>query len=455
MRNIAVLDIGKTNLKVVIFDRDTHVLWEKSEPNSPLPGPPYRHFDIEAIWAFVLAALAEGYKSHPFDVIVPTAHGASGVVVGDGGLALPMLDYEDKGPEGIEAEYAKVRPAFSESLSPPAAGGLNLGRQFAFQKWRFPDEFSRARHLLTYPQYWAWRLTGVAASEVTSLGCHTDLWRPADRQLSSLPGKLGIEGLFPQVRPAWDVLGAIKPDLARASGLPETIRVLSGIHDSNASLLPHLLGRKAPFTVVSTGTWVILLGVGIGTGGLGIESDTYANVDATGAPVPCARFMGGREYEMILAGAQGQADEAMLARVIASGAQALPSFTGQGGPYARRKGEIRGAIADADRPALATLHIALMTDDLLTRLGSNKGDLVIEGSFGRNRVYCGVLAALRPGQRVLVSPDQSGTARGAALLADWPNAPDLPTDHQATPLVLGGLDAYRAAWSQELAVRHL
>ena len=27
-----------------------------------------------------------------------------------------------------------------------------------------------------YPQYWAYRLTGVLANEVTSLGCHTDLW---------------------------------------------------------------------------------------------------------------------------------------------------------------------------------------------------------------------------------------------------------------------------------------
>lgn len=29
-----------------------------------------------------------------------------------------------------------------------------------------------------YPQYWALRLTGIAANEVTSLGCHTDLWNP-------------------------------------------------------------------------------------------------------------------------------------------------------------------------------------------------------------------------------------------------------------------------------------
>jgi len=35
--------------------------------------------------------------------------------------------------------------------------------------------------------------------------------------------------------------------------------VFCGVHDSNASLLPHLGSRQAPFTIVSTGTWVILM----------------------------------------------------------------------------------------------------------------------------------------------------------------------------------------------------
>jgi len=109
-------------------------------------------------------------------------------------------------------------------------------------------------------------------------------------------------------------------------------------------------------------------------------------------------------------------------------------------------------VPDELLPALATLHIALMTDDLLTRLGAGAGDLVIEGSFGRNAAYCDLLAALRPGQRVLVSPDQSGTARGAALLAHWPTPPLLPPDRQAAPVAVEGLEAYRAAWRRALDI---
>jgi sugar (pentulose or hexulose) kinase len=454
MSATAVLDIGKTNLKVVVFDSEGAVLWEKNAPNRPLQAPPYLHADVGNIWRFVLSALAEAARIYPIDIIVPTAHGASGVVVGPSDLVLPMLDYEDKAPEDIEPDYAKIRPPFAESLSGPAAGGLNLGRQWAFQKWRFPEEFSRARYLLTYPQYWSWRLTGVAASEVTSLGCHTDLWNPQGQRVSSLVDALGIAPLLPPIQPAWDALGCITPDVAAATGLPPATRVLNGIHDSNASLLPNLLARKAPFTVVSTGTWVIILGVGLKFETLDLASDLYANVDATGRPVPCARFMGGREFVAIAEGQTGNPDSAAIAEVIQSGAMALPSFTGNGGPYAKRRGEIRGLIADRLRTALATLHVALMTDDLLTRLGASVGDLVIEGSFGGNAAYCELLAALRPAQRVLVSADQSGTARGAALLAHWPAPPNLAPDRHAAPMHASGLATYREAWRRELGVRH-
>ena len=446
MTATAVLDIGKTNVKVVLFDAAGTVLWKKSQANTPLPAPPYQHPDVDVIWRFVLESLREANRAHKIEAIVPAAHGAAGALISLDDLVLPVLDYEDKGPEGVEDWYANIRPPFDESLSPPAAGGLNLARQFAFQKWRFPDEFSRVKHLLTYSQYWSWRLSGVAASEVTCLGCHTDLWVPQQRRFSSVVTALGIEHLFPPIRSASDVLGTIKPELAAATGLDPATCIICGIHDSNASLLPHLLGRKSPFTVISTGTWVILMSVGLAFERLDATSDLYANVDATGAPVPCARFMGGREYAIIADGRTESPDAASLTRVIASGTQALPSFTGQAGPYAKRQGEITGPIAAADRAALATLHVVLMTDDLLTRLGVKTGDLVIEGSFGRNAAYCELLAALRPSQTVLVSPDQSGTARGAALLAQWPQNQVIPADYASKPLALPGLEDYRLAW---------
>ncbi|MGG2476833.1 carbohydrate kinase, partial [Rhizobium sp. BR5] len=71
-----------------------------------------------------------------------------------------------------------IRPDFAETGSPLLPVGLNLGAQIHFQKTAFAHEFARVRSIVTYPQYWAGRLTGVQATETTSLGCHTDLWNP-------------------------------------------------------------------------------------------------------------------------------------------------------------------------------------------------------------------------------------------------------------------------------------
>ncbi len=444
---VAVLDVGKTNVKLVTLAPDGTLLCERAIPNRVLPGPPYPHEDVESIWTFCLDALREANRAHQIREVIPITHGAAGALVDDRGLLLPVMDYEFARVEEIEGEYRPLRPPFEESFSPRLPAGLNLGRQIAWAKRRHPAAFAAARHYLPYPQYWAFRLCGVAASEVTSLGAHTDLWAPLGGRLSSLATALGLEDLLQPMRRAYDPLGRIRPEVAAATGLRETVTVRCGVHDSNASLLPHLASRPAPFTVISTGTWVILMGVGAALERLDPADDTLANVDVEGRPVACARFMGGREYAAIVEGMPAQADAASFERIVASRAMALPCFGGQGGPFAAQRGEIRGDVARIDLPALATLYLALMSDVSLTRLGATAGDLIVEGSLATNAAYCRLLAAFRPGQTVSAAEDAAGAARGAALLSRWPlpftRAPALS---RFEPLQLTDLDAYRAAW---------
>src|SRR5450631_941714 len=451
----AVLDIGKTNVKVATFACDGALLFERATPNRVAPGPPYPHADVETIWNFLLAALAEANRAHRISTIVATTHACTAALVDGVGLVLPVMDYEFAGVDEIEPFYAPLRPPFSESFSPALPVGLNLARQLAWQQRRFADVFARAKYLLTYPQYWACRLSGVTAAEVTSLGAHSDLWAPLQGQFSSLVSALDLRRLMPPLQPAYQRLAPIKPDIAAAAGLGRDVGVFCGVHDSNASLLPHLGSRQAPFTIVSTGTWVILMAPGLSVKGLDPADDTLANVDVEGRPVATARFMGGREYAAI-AGAPGNPDPASLARVIASGAMALPCFAGQGGggPFASRQGEIRGEAASADRLALATLYVALMSDLMLTRLGVTAGDLVVEGSLAANPAYAALLAAFRPSQQVFAGSDAAGTAPRAALFAKWP-----PRNFQPPPLIAAppfaveGLHAYRTAWTRAVLDR--
>ena len=117
------------------------------------------------------------------------------------------MDYEFGGYGVIDADYEAARPPFEETLSPSVPRGLNLGRQVFYLERQFPVEFAGARAFLAYPQYFAWRLSGFMASEVTSLGAHTDLWRPSEGALSSMVDRRGWRRLFPPMRNAWDTLG--------------------------------------------------------------------------------------------------------------------------------------------------------------------------------------------------------------------------------------------------------
>jgi sugar (pentulose or hexulose) kinase len=421
---VAVLDVGKTNVKIVLFDGPAAV-WQRSAPNRIVPGPPYPHADVEAIWRFFLDALREAASVHPIGTIVVATHGATAALVDGEGLVLPVMDYEFAGVDAIEPVYAPLRPPFGETLSPPLSAGLTIGRQLVYQETHHPAAFARAQAILMYAQYFAWRLSGVAATEVTSIGCHADLWRPAEGRPSSLVAERGWDRLLPPLAAAFDRLGPILPAIAAATGLDPTVAILAGIHDSNASLLPHLAALPAPFTLVSTGTWVVIMAVGAASATLDPARDMLAYVDVTGRPVPAAKFMGGREFAAILAGDAPDADAGDLAAVLASGTMALPSFAPNGGPFPGRAGSVEGRLPDRPgaRAALASLYAALVTDWFLDALGAAAGPIAIEGSFAANRLYGAVLAALRPGQSVMASADAAGTAYGASLLASWPSPP--------------------------------
>ncbi len=394
---VAVFDIGKTNMKVVVFDAAGKVVAERGHPNGvllPYARCPYRSLSTEGAWAFLIGALKELGAQFPIEAISIAAHGAAGVLVKDEGEALRAVDYEFDIDADVAAEYDKLRPPFEETLSPNLPRGLNLGRQVFYLQRRYPAEFAAARAFLGYPQYWSWRLSGVAATEFTAMGAHTDLWRPYDGGPSSMVDKLGWRRLFAPMRKAWDTLGTLKPEVAAATGLAPDVRVICGAHDSNASLVPHLMSRREPFTVISTGTWVIIMAIG-GRAELDPKADMLANVDVRGEPVPTARFMGGREYAVLAGDAPAGADDAAVAAIVGSGVLALPAFSDQGGPFAERKGVIRGEAPATPkaRAALATLYSALMTAHMLRRLEA-PGDLIVEGGFARSPAFAAVLARL-------------------------------------------------------------
>ena len=450
---IVVIDIGKSNAKLALVDPANRAMTTiRTAANAVRTDGPYPHFDVDALWRWILDGLAAFAQEAEIATISVTTHGACFALISGDRLALPVLDYEHDGPEVVHAAYRDVRGDFSETFSPDLPNGLNAGRQLFWLSRAFKDDFARAHAILPYPQYWAWRLTGERVAEVTSLGCHTDLWAPRAGTFARLAIDQGWDRLFPRLVKAWDVVGTVLPEVAKVTDIPPTCRVVAGIHDSNASLLPHLLTRRQPFAVLSTGTWMVVLAPGGALDRLDPARDCLANVDAFGRPVPSARFMAGREFEIIAAG-EAEPNDADVTRVASDQIMALPTFAPGTGPFGGGKG--RWTIdpqrrSAGERAAVASLYAALVTETCLSLAGAD-GPIIVEGPFARNRLFLAALAQRVP-RAVIARPDVTGTIDGAALLAAGRDAnPDVGDQPPIAPLSID-LTAYAEAW-ERLAAR--
>lgn len=417
VRRVAVIDIGKTNVKAVLVDaRTLEEIAVASRPNTVLAGPPWPHFDLAGHWHFLAGELAGFAREGGIDAISVTTHGAGAVLLDErGDLAAPMLDYEHDGPDAVAAAYDRLRPDFAVTGSPRLPGGLNLGAQLHWMRQVRPDLVARAAHVVTYPQYWGARLTGKFACDVCSLGCHTDLWDPWRRRFSPLVARLGLDGCMAPPRRPDELLGTLCPDVAARTGLAPATPVTVGIHDSNASLLPHVLARRPPFAVVSTGTWVIAMAIGGRPAALDPARDTLVNVDALGNAVPSARFMGGRIFE--LACPEGDvtpdaADRAMLLGAPPAVPLAMPM-----GSIAHTHPITWSRVPGTKGEHMLAIswYLALRTRTALDLIGA-QGPVIVEGPFARNPDYAAMLAALSPGG-VERAHSSTGTSVGAALLA--------------------------------------
>ncbi|HUG63121.1 MAG TPA: hypothetical protein VMP03_14830, partial [Methylomirabilota bacterium] len=325
-----------------------------------------------------------------------------------------------------------------------------VGAQIYYIETTQPEAFARTTAIVSYPGYWGFRLSGVLGTDVTSLGCHTDIWNPNAHAPSSLAVSRGWAARFAPVRTPFDRLGGLTASVAAATGLREGLPVFQGIHDSNASLLPHLLARQAPFAVISTGTWAILFAVGSSSADLDPARDTLCNIDAFGRPVPSARFMAGREFDILTDRAPVTPSAADVRSVIDGRAMALPTFAPRTGPFGHSVGRWSvdpGRLGGGERTAAASLYAALVTEKSLDLIGA-AGPIVVEGPFAANRVYSDAVAALT-GRDVVRAAGATGTSAGAALVAAGPSARRAtpPEIRDATPPTdLSGLDDYARQW---------
>lgn len=452
-----VLDIGKTHSKSTLWNETGNCVGRRVRPNPQVNTGNCLTLDTAGIERWLRGVLSEFARLGPIGAIVPVAHGAGVALIAKGRLQTAPLDYEWPGVSADRIAYNQQRDPFLATGSPALPGGLNIGMQLHWlESLRSAD--TRRAEIVPWAQYWAWLLCGVTASEFTSLGCHTDLWRPYDRAPSHLAVRRGWAERLARLTPANAVLGTLGPEWVEATGLSPRVQVYCGMHDSNAALLAarshtELAGHEA--TVLSTGTWFVAMRAPTGSDAraalLPEARDCLVNVDVAGSPISSSRFMGGREIE-ILAGAD-VADSAVDANRLASAIKAvdaremiIPPCVPGVGPFPTARARILAPRPNSGDPmALAHLYAAMMADVSLDLIGSND-TLLIDGRFSAAPVFAQALASLRSATIVLASNDADGVARGALRLANVEQTESTPL-RRVPPLAVD-MSEYRARWRE-------
>lgn len=460
-RATVVLDVGKTLSKLSLWAPGGQQIASRSRPNDRIERGAYVALDAEGVEEFLVESLQAFSKLADIGAIIPVSHGAGCALIADGRLALPPVDYEQPIPALLRRKYDADRDPFELTGSPALPDGLNLGAQLAFLQATHPQVFTNRMRILPWAQYWSWLLSGVAASEITSMGCHTDLWHPMVKTPSHLAFRRGWAERFAPLHPASAVLDTITKDWAQRTGLPRDVEVHCGLHDSNAALLaarafPEVANHES--TVLSTGTWFVAMRMptaSVEISSLDEHRDCLVNVDAFRQPVPSARFMGGREIELLTGLDTRRVDirpdqpalVASVPDVLASNALVLPTLAPGSGPFPHGRGRwIAMPDNETQRRTAVCLYAALVADASLDLIGS-RDCLLIEGRFAESAVFVRALATLRPTTQVYVTHARNDVSFGALRLIHPRLQPD--TELVRVEPLPEDLSVYRERWRTE------
>ncbi len=299
---IAVFDVGRTNKKFFLFDRNYHVVYERSvqlAETTDTDGYPSEDLDLLARW--VREEFDHAFDHADFDIqaLNFSAYGASIVHLDESGKPLmPLYNYLKPYPPELLQEFCNQyggEQALALATGAPLTGSLNSGLQLYRLKKEQPAVFVSVEQTLHLPQWLSYLFTNECCSEMTSLGCHTALW---DFEQYDYHTWVQQEGITAKLPPIFSSSAAI-PIQYKGRWL----HVGAGLHDSSSALLPYLVKAEEPFVLISTGTWSVTLNpfnVALLTA-RELSSDMLCYLTYEGRPVKAGRLLLGRKHEELTA----------------------------------------------------------------------------------------------------------------------------------------------------------
>ena len=435
---IALFDIGKTNKKLFLIDEQYRIVLEKTEQfaeTTDEDGEACEDLAKLTDWVLTSFDTVLNDKTYNIQAVNFSAYGASFVHLNTEGVAItPLYNYLKPLSEVFKKQFYEDNggeAAFTRLSASPVLGNLNSGMQLYRLKYEKLEAFNNIKHSIHLPQYLSYLLTNQLFSDITSIGCHTNLWNFDKNEYADWVIKEGILEKLAPIFPSDAVVEIAKDDEVQTS---LSLKIGVGLHDSSAALIPYLSSFTEPFLLISTGTWCISMNPFNNTPltDFELENDCLCYMTFQGKPVKSARLFAGFEHEQQT---QSIAKHFNLPldfyKNIDFDAKIIDLLRG------RNREIIRGFVSATVRTAsvfeqrdlndLETVEVAyhqlildLMAQQVMsTRLVLNDQTPVkrifVDGGFSKNPIYMNLLASQFPEIEVFAASVAQATAIGAAL----------------------------------------
>jgi sugar (pentulose or hexulose) kinase len=429
---IAIFDVGKTNKKFFLLDEGYGIVQERSVPFDEIKDEDGDACDdVTLLTKWVIETLTEALKIEKFDIkaVNFSAYGASFVYISNDGKVMAPLysylkSYPDKLKDELYARYGGAEKISAETAS-PVLGSLNSGMQLYRIKEEKPDLYKQVKYALHLPQYLSYLITRQPCSDITSIGCHTQLW---NFQKNNYHNWVTAEGLDKKLAP---LLPSYKTIEILLNG--KQLEAGTGLHDSSAALIPYLSVFTEPFILISTGTWCISLNPfnDIPLTEEELKKDCLCYMEYQGKPVKASRLFAGYEHERQVKKLAEHFNKPLdfykkikYNAGIAAGLNKSQKFDKTTDVNKNIPGNSNFDTRDLtsfinyDEAYHCLMLDIMQQQSVSTQLvidGINVNRIFVDGGFSNNSIYMHLLALAFPQLEVYAASVAQATAMGAAL----------------------------------------
>ncbi|MBS1610396.1 MAG: carbohydrate kinase [Bacteroidetes bacterium] len=437
---ILILDVGKTNKKILLFDEQYKLVFEENkqfEETKDEDGFPCD--DVRLLTRWVKDSFERFINEERFEIraVNFSGYGASFVYIDeDGKVSLPLYNYLKPFPGSLKEKFYTAyggESIMSRQTASPVLGHLNSGLQIYRLKNEKPESFSQIRYALHLPQYLSYVLAHHAVSDITSIGCHTLLWDFDKKKYHRWVHEEGIAEKLAPVVNADSVAGYIN----------KTIPVGTGVHDSSSALIPYLASFHEPFILLSTGTWCISLNPfnNIPLTDEELKQDCLCYLTYKGEPVKSSRLFAGNEHEQEIKRLASyfnkpgdyyrgvQYDPVIIKKL--NGKRKIDTGLFQPGQSAFSEKDLSSFISYEEAYHQLVLDIIQqqVKSTKLVLKGTQVKKIFVDGGFSKNSIYMHLLAEAFPDLEIYAASVPQASAIGAAMAIHsyWNRSP-LPSE---------------------------